>query len=559
MQLDLARLRTSDAGLAPAPQVASDPRMGEIPGADPALMPLLEKGREYERLLEHLSTGLVVHASDSSIVLGNSMASSLLGLTKGEMLGKTLSDPTWRFLRDDGVPLPFAEYPVRRVLASGEAIRSQILGIRRPDMPAPIWVLCNAYPEHDAAGQIAQIIVSFIDITEHRRAEEALRESEETMRFIVKHDPNALAIFDRGMNYIAVSDRFLEDYDVSTDLIGKNHYEVFPEIPQVWRDVHQRCLAGAVESKEDDRFERPDGSVTYNRWECRPWYRAGGDIGGIIMYTEVTTARKMAEESLKDLNRHLEEETARAGQLAVEAQAATRAKGEFLALMSHELRTPLNGVLGFTELLTGTTALDEDQKSYAEAISKSGTHLLSIVNDILDFSSIEKGAMAILVAPLVLRELLESCAETVRKTAADKGLLFRSAIEPGVPEKILGDAQRIRQILINLLGNAVKFTATGSVILRVAAATEGGRPALDFSVEDTGIGMSPETIAILFQPFTQANMQLNRAFGGTGLGLAISKRLAEAMGGSISGQALPDKGSIFTLRLPLEVPSGSAP
>ena len=144
------------------------------------------------------------------------------------------------------------------------------------------------------------------DITERKRAEAGLRDSEENMRYIVKHDPNAIAVYDRDLHYIAVSDRYLQDYGVKEeDVIGKHHYEVFPEMPQRWKDVHQRCLAGAIERDDDDFFERPDGSITYNRWECRPWRRADGEIGGIITYTEVTTERKKAEMALREREQRL--------------------------------------------------------------------------------------------------------------------------------------------------------------------------------------------------------------------------------------------------------------
>jgi len=248
------------------------------------------------------------------------------------------------------------------------------------------------------------------------------------------------------------------------------------------------------------------------------------------------------------IRRHAEDERNKA---LLRAEAAAAAKSEFLGIMSHELRTPLNGVLGFSELLADTP-LDEEQKSYAKAISNSGSHLLAIVNDILDFSSIEKGAMAIHSEPLVVAELVKSSEQAVLKFAMEKGISLQSAIEPSAPEQILGDDQRIRQILINLLGNAVKFTSSGSVTLRIATATEGGGQFLDFTVEDTGTGISPETIKILFKPFTQADMKMNRTFGGTGLGLAISQRLAEAMGGKITVVSTVGKGSTFTFRLPIK-------
>ena len=161
-------------------------------------------------------------------------------------------------------------------------------------------------PVFDEKGHCTHLVGSVHDITERNRAGVLLQESEENMRYIVKHDPNAIAVYDCKLHYIAVSERYLHDYGVKEeDIIGKYHYEVFPEMPQKWKDVHQRCLAGAIESNDDDYFERPDGSITYNRWECRPWRKIDGEIGGIITYTEVTTERKKVENALKETNNKL--------------------------------------------------------------------------------------------------------------------------------------------------------------------------------------------------------------------------------------------------------------
>jgi len=232
------------------------------------------------------------------------------------------------------------------------------------------------------------------------------------------------------------------------------------------------------------------------------------------------------------------------------AESATRAKSEFLAVMSHELRNPLNGVIGFAELLT-FTLLDDEQKGYAQSISSNGKLLLSIINDTLDFSSIERGLLEIAAEPIALRELVEQSVQSSRQAAASKGLQFRCEIGSDVPALITGDARRISQILLNLLGNAVKFTAGGSVSLRVATSCPGGCPALDFSVQDTGPGISADAQTRLFHLFTQADASINLTFGGTGLGLAISRRLAEAMGGTIEVSSAPGNGSTFTFRLPL--------
>jgi signal transduction histidine kinase len=252
----------------------------------------------------------------------------------------------------------------------------------------------------------------------------------------------------------------------------------------------------------------------------------------------------------KELERSLQEALGR-------AEAGARAKSEFLAVMSHELRTPLNGVLGFSEILAGTP-LDADQKVYADTIRESGEHLLAVVNDILDFSSFERGAVGLHNAPFDTARLVRSAMESIAKAAADKDLDVRLEQSPAVPARITGDARRAGQVLNNLLANAVKFTARGSVVLRVAPSTHAGVPCVDFAVEDTGIGISPASIDNLFRAFTQADSSSRRAFGGTGLGLAIARRLSEAMGGEITVVSAPERGSTFTFHLPL-APAAAPP
>jgi len=284
---------------------------------------------------------------------------------------------------------------------------------------------------------------------------------------------------------------------------------------------------------------RKDGSLYWESATISPVLNDRGETLHYIAIKEDITDRKLMEERLTDALRR--------------AEAAAAAKSEFLSVMSHELRTPLNGVLGFAELLGGTP-LDEEQESFTNTISSSGEHLLAVVNDILDFASIEHGSLAIRPAPFAVADLVESSAVAIRHAADEKGINFRCELVPGLPDEITGDERRIRQVLINLLGNALKFTESGSIVFRVAPDADG--LFLEFSVEDTGIGISPETLGNLFKPFSQANSTTSRPFGGTGLGLAISKRLAEAMGASISATSTLGAGSTFTFRLPLDSPNG---
>jgi signal transduction histidine kinase/HPt (histidine-containing phosphotransfer) domain-containing protein len=233
----------------------------------------------------------------------------------------------------------------------------------------------------------------------------------------------------------------------------------------------------------------------------------------------------------------------------VNAEAANRAKSAFLAMMSHEIRTPMNGVIGMIDLLRDT-GLGADQAHMVRTARESAQALLAVINDILDFSKIEAGKLAIESLPVSMSATLAGVVETLAPVAKAKEVRLASAIGPTVPAWIAGDPTRLRQILFNLIGNAVKFTGAGGLV-SVEAEAAGDPPQLELAIADTGIGMSADQIEHLFQPFTQADLSTTRRFGGTGLGLAICRRLASLMGGTIRVDSLPGEGSTFTVALPL--------
>jgi len=271
-------------------------------------------------------------------------------------------------------------------------------------------------------------------------------------------------------------------------------------------------------------------------------------------------ARSLAESILKriqaeDALRKSESELERA---IVEAQAASRAKSEFLANMSHEIRTPMNAILGFSDLLDYSIT-DEKQKGYVRAIRVSGKSLLALINDILDLSKIEAGKIEVRREPASARDILGEMSVMFRQRAEEKGLEIRFRIPDDFPAALLIDQGRVRQILVNLIGNAVKFTERGGIEARAEflRARTGLGGTLALRVKDTGIGMPEGFLSRIFEPFTQADSQLSRMHQGTGLGLAISRKLAELMGGAISVKSVEGQGSEFLVTLPCEVPAPS--
>ncbi len=368
------------------------------------------------------------------------------------------------------------------------------------------------------------------DLTERKLLEQAVERERGQLRQIVSHAPVAMAMLDREGRHIAHSARWLRYLAVDDpSLVGRTLAEAWPGMPARYHQVFARALAGEVVIEPEDVIERADGSQAFLRWTCHPWRDAQGEIGGAVLVAQNIELLVRARQ---------------------EALEASRLKSEFVANMSHEIRTPMNGVIGMTRLLLDTP-LSADQREYAEVIDQSGRALLEVIEDILDFSKIEAGRMDVDVVDFDLSRVVHEVLAASAGAAQQKQLELASLIHHDVPRALRGDPGRLRQVLTNLVGNAVKFTDEGEVVVRVTLepAPDDG-PLVRFEVSDTGIGVDEALAARLFQSFVQADGSASRRHGGTGLGLAISKRLVTLMGGEIGLSRRAGRGSTFHFTVP---------
>ncbi|MBM3600889.1 MAG: response regulator [Alphaproteobacteria bacterium] len=487
---------------------------------------MAEVSDQLNLALEHMPGGIVMVDSDLTVQAFNMKYAEMYGLP---VLSKGMSMRDLMIVRakrgDYGPGEP--DQLVEERLAGYRALEP-----RRIEDHAPgghiVEILRSATPH-------GGIVAVFNDITDRKRAEAELQRSQ----FALENAAEAIVWFDPGGRVFQANRmaHTLLGY-AEGDLVGRPAPAVVVGFDdKVWDIVWNAVKARDRDTPGEQRFIRADGSDL--PVETLSKYIAFGGREYLCTFFRDITERKAAEAEL-----HAAKEA---------AEEATRAKSSFLAMMSHEIRTPMNGVMSMAEMLEQTD-LSDDQRSMSLVIRSSAQALLTIINDILDFSKIEAGKLDIESVEFSLLEVIEGAGELMAPRAEEKGVDLVIDLPSAIPDRLIGDPTRLRQIALNLMGNAVKFTEEGCVVLRVVALdAEPGQARLRFEVTDTGIGLSEEQRSKLFRPFVQADSSTARKYGGTGLGLSICHRLAEMMGGRIGVESEHGKGSTFWFELPFPV------
>jgi signal transduction histidine kinase/DNA-binding NarL/FixJ family response regulator len=412
----------------------------------------------------------------------------------------------------------------------------------------PQRILRQLRPVHGPDGELRLLVGMGLNVTERYQAEKQLVEQRAFYEFIFNQLPCDVGIFDAQHRYLFVNERSISDPEIRDWVIGRDNFEYFARTgrPRAMAEERQARFEQAVRERRlisyTESFARPDGTRYLMRF-LRPVFHPDGSLYLILGYGHDITEQVLAEQALT--------------QAKLVAEESVRVKEAFLANMSHEIRTPMNAISGMSQLLA-KTPLSPMQLNYQQAIATSADNLLVIINDVLDLSKLEMGKLALETIGFAPTDLLSQIEQTLHFKAAEKGLSLVMELGAQVPPVLLGDPYRIRQVLLNLAGNALKFTEKGKVTIACtlqAADFNGlhGTVAVEFRVSDTGIGIEPEYLDTIFHEFSQADSSVSRKFGGTGLGLSICRNLVQLMGSEVKVASRKHKGTTthFVLRLPV--------
>ena len=488
----------------------------------------LRESEERIRNITQSATDAITSSDrEGRLTFWNKGAEALFGYTEEEALGMPtamLVPEEFRDLREQRLDELHrtGEHPL-----TGQTVEQ--VGCRKDGSTFPMEVSFGTWE----VGGVKYTSTVIRDITDRKEAEREVRESRQRLQAIVDNLPSVVILKDREGRHQLVNAFYEKAVGVSPQaMLGKTDAEVMPrDIAEAIMAVDRQIMDTGEGTTFEERVPHPDGTDHDYLTTKVPLFDEGGEVKGVVgLATDITERKRM------------EYELAAAKEAADEAN---RAKSDFLANMSHEIRTPMNAVIGMAHLAL-QTELTPKQHDYLKKIDASAHSLLRIINDILDFSKIEAGKLEMEAVQFHLEDVLDNLSTLISVKAQEKGVELIFDTDPEAPLSLVGDPLRLGQVLINLCGNSIKFTSEGEIVVRTKLLEKTGETArMQFSVHDTGIGMTPEQAAKLFQPFTQADTSTTRKYGGTGLGLTICKRLVEMMGGEIWVESAQGEGSTF--------------
>jgi PAS domain S-box-containing protein len=524
-----------------------------------ALKQLTEELRfSQERLssvFEALADGLVVRDGAGRVLSANSAAEHILGVRRAQLIGATFDEVHLREICEDGSLFPIETHPFVQTLRTGQPKRDIVMGLYRPDNTL-VWISVNTQPIRDAESKVVAVVSGFTDITMRLKADRALRDSEALLRTFVQHAPAAVAMFDRNMRYLVASRQWYIEYHLGhPDITGMTHHEVFPEIPERWKEDHRNCLSGAIIRADADPFLRADGSKQWLSYEVRPWHHMDGSIGGIVMFTRDITQSKLAQEERERFEQKLME-TQKLESLGVLAGG-----------IAHDFNNILTGIVGNNSLALIEVPADSPVREYLLGVREASQRAADLIRQMLAYS----GCGRFVIQKLDLSRIVEETTQLLGISISKKVRLnFNLGRKLPLVEV---DAAQISQVIMNLVINASEAIGdqpgeigvnTGliradSEYLSMAEISDQLAPG-DYTyleVVDSGCGIQPENLKRIFEPF------FTTKFTGRGLGLAAVLGIVRGHKGTLRVKSEVGRGTTFKMLLPCAAgelaPSTQAP